>query len=100
MGREPPTLSLFSPAQGQLYLTYELAKNADPEKEEGQGLWGAVAVHPVTEASLMYRLHKRFCRIQLEKTYQEIEQLQVEERGCGGRRGSAGHWAFWRRCLL
>ncbi|KAL8164762.1 UNVERIFIED_CONTAM: Chondroitin sulfate glucuronyltransferase [Gekko kuhli] len=73
-------ISCVSQHQGQLYLTYELAKNADPEKEEGQGFWGAVAVHPVTEASLMYRLHKRFSRIQLEKTYQEIEQLQVQIR--------------------
>nr|XP_056713757.1 chondroitin sulfate glucuronyltransferase [Euleptes europaea] len=73
-------ISCVSQHQGQLYLTYELAKNADPEKEEGQGLWGAVTVHPVTEASLMYSLHKRFSRIQLEKTYREIEQLQVQIR--------------------
>ncbi|XP_060103857.1 chondroitin sulfate glucuronyltransferase [Heteronotia binoei] len=73
-------ISCVSQHQGQPYLTYELAKNADPEEAEGQGFWGAAAVHPVTEASLMFRLHRRFSRMQLEKTYQEIEQLQMQIR--------------------
>ncbi|XP_077158744.1 chondroitin sulfate glucuronyltransferase [Paroedura picta] len=73
-------ISCIAELQGQLYLTYELAKNADPEKEEGQSFWGAMAVHPITEASIMYRLQKRFSAIQLEETYQEIERLQVQIR--------------------
>ncbi|XP_033021428.1 chondroitin sulfate glucuronyltransferase [Lacerta agilis] len=72
--------SCTSQHQGQNYLSYELAKNADPEKEEGEEFWGAIAVHPVTEPTLMYRLHKRFSRMKLEQTYQEIEELQAQIR--------------------
>ncbi|XP_053118518.1 chondroitin sulfate glucuronyltransferase isoform X2 [Hemicordylus capensis] len=73
-------VSCSSQHQDQRYLTFELAKNADPEKEEGEEFGRAVTVHPVTEATLMYRLHKRFRRIQLDRTYQEIEQLQAQIR--------------------
>lgn len=59
-------------------MTYELAKNANPEMEV---FGGAMTVHPVTEAALMYRLHKRFSRVQLDRTYQEIEELQVDGGG-------------------
>lgn len=34
-------------------------------------------MHPVSEGTLMYRLHKRFSTLELERTYGEIEQLQV-----------------------
>lgn len=38
----------------------------------------------------MYRLHKRFSALELERAYSEIEQLQVS----GGRAmGGAGGWA-------
>ncbi|XP_061442543.1 chondroitin sulfate glucuronyltransferase [Rhineura floridana] len=73
-------IACVSQHQGQHYLSYELAKNADPEKEQGEEFWGVVTVHPVTEATLMYRLHKKFSRFQLDQTYQEIEQLQAQIR--------------------
>ncbi|XP_062977553.1 chondroitin sulfate glucuronyltransferase [Elgaria multicarinata webbii] len=73
-------VSCVSEHQGQHYSSYELAKNADPEKEEGEEFWGAVTVHPVADPTLMYRLHKRFSRIQLDRTYQEIAQLQAQIR--------------------
>lgn len=34
-------------------------------------------MHPVSEGTLMYRLHKRFSALELERAYSEIEQLQV-----------------------
>lgn len=34
-------------------------------------------MHPVSEGALMYRLHKRFSALELERAYSEIEQLQV-----------------------
>ncbi|KAM6450771.1 chondroitin sulfate glucuronyltransferase [Liasis olivaceus] len=71
-------ISCVSQHQGQYYRSFELAKNADPEKETGEEFWGAMVVHPVAEATLMYRLHKQFSRIELDRTYQEIQQLQVQ----------------------
>lgn len=75
------SLSGFCPPQGQHYRTYELAKNADPEKEEEEEFQAAIAVHPVSDMTLMYRLHKHFSRIQLERAYQEIQELQVCGKG-------------------
>ena len=59
------------------YQYFELGKNADPEREDSPQFRSALAVHPVSEPSLMYRLHKRFSQLELEWTYQQIEQLQV-----------------------
>lgn len=70
-------ISCASRLQGQHFVSYELAKNANPEMEV---FGGAMTVHPVTEAALMYRLHKRFSRVQLDRTYQEIEELQAQIR--------------------
>lgn len=71
------SLTGFCPFQGQYYHTYELAKNADPDKEEEEEFQAAIAVHPVSDMTLMYRLHKHFSRIQLERAYEEIQELQV-----------------------
>lgn len=38
----------------------------------------------------MYRLHKRFSALELERAYSEIEQLQVSS---GRAMGRAGGWA-------
>lgn len=71
------SLSGSCPLQGQHYHTYELAKNTEPEKEEEEEFQAALAVHPVSDMTLMYRLHKHFSRIQLDRAYQEIQDLQV-----------------------
>lgn len=68
--------------QGQQYRSFELAKNRDPETERSSAFLSAFAVHPVSEGTLMYRLHKRFSALELERAYSEIEQLQVS-RGPG-----------------
>ncbi|XP_034615756.1 chondroitin sulfate glucuronyltransferase [Trachemys scripta elegans] len=73
-------ISCVSQHQGQHYRSYELAKNADLEKEEGEDFQAALTVHPVSEGTLMYRLHKHFSRIQLDRAYQEIQQLQMQIR--------------------
>uniref|UniRef100_A0A8C9F6M6 Hexosyltransferase n=1 Tax=Pavo cristatus TaxID=9049 RepID=A0A8C9F6M6_PAVCR len=73
-------IACVSQLQGQHYHTYELAKNADPEKEEEEEFQAAIAVHPVSDMTLMYRLHKHFSRIQLERAYQEIQELQMQIR--------------------
>uniref|UniRef100_A0A8D0HAW3 Hexosyltransferase n=1 Tax=Sphenodon punctatus TaxID=8508 RepID=A0A8D0HAW3_SPHPU len=73
-------IGCVSQHQGQHYHSYQLAKNADPEKEEGEEFQAAIAVHPVSEGTLMYRLHKRFSRLQLDRAYLEIQQLQAQIR--------------------
>lgn len=59
------------------YRYFELGKNADPEREDSVQFKNAFTVHPVSEPNLMYRLHKRFSKIELEQTYLQIQQLQV-----------------------
>uniref|UniRef100_G1TZM3 Hexosyltransferase n=1 Tax=Oryctolagus cuniculus TaxID=9986 RepID=G1TZM3_RABIT len=66
--------------QGQQYRSFELAKNRDPEKEGSSAFLSAFAVHPVSDGTLMYRLHKRFSALELERAYSEIEQLQAQIR--------------------
>ncbi|CAM9373758.1 unnamed protein product [Lampetra planeri] len=71
-------LSCSNKQQEQRYRTFELGKNVDPEREEGPEFENAYTVWPVTEPVLMYRLHKRFTEIELERTYHEIKLLQAE----------------------
>ncbi|KAM6411300.1 chondroitin sulfate glucuronyltransferase [Pluvialis apricaria] len=73
-------ITCVSQLQGQHYHTYELAKNTEPEKEEEEEFQAALAVHPVSDMTLMYRLHKHFSRIQLDRAYQEIQDLQMQIR--------------------
>ncbi|KAF4796633.1 Chondroitin sulfate glucuronyltransferase [Turdus rufiventris] len=73
-------ITCVSQLQGQHYHTYELAKNTEPEKEEEEEFQAALAVHPVSDMTLMYRLHKQFSRIQLDRVYQEIQDLQMQIR--------------------
>uniref|UniRef100_A0A6I8NEC0 Hexosyltransferase n=1 Tax=Ornithorhynchus anatinus TaxID=9258 RepID=A0A6I8NEC0_ORNAN len=76
-------IGCVSQHQGQQYRSFELAKNRDPEKEGSAAFLSAFAVHPVSEGTLMYRLHKRFSALELERAYSEIEQLQVTGPGRG-----------------
>uniref|UniRef100_A0A3Q2GT49 Hexosyltransferase n=1 Tax=Equus caballus TaxID=9796 RepID=A0A3Q2GT49_HORSE len=73
-------IGCVSQHQGQQYRSFELAKNRDPEKEGSSAFLSAFAVHPVSEGTLMYRLHKRFSALELERAYSEIEQLQAQIR--------------------
>ncbi|XP_057618078.1 chondroitin sulfate glucuronyltransferase isoform X2 [Chionomys nivalis] len=73
-------IGCVSQHQGQQYRSFELAKNRDPEKEGSSAFLSAFTVHPVSEGTLMYRLHKRFSALELERAYNEIEQLQAQIR--------------------
>uniref|UniRef100_A0AAA9SXD6 Hexosyltransferase n=1 Tax=Bos taurus TaxID=9913 RepID=A0AAA9SXD6_BOVIN len=73
-------IGCVSQHQGQRYRSFELAKNRDPETESSLAFLSAFAVHPVSEGTLMYRLHKRFSALELERAYSEIEQLQAQIR--------------------
>lgn len=54
-----------------------LGKNSDPSKEQSEHLKQALTVHPVSDPEQMYRLHRYFTEIELQKTYDEIAKLQV-----------------------
>ncbi|XP_066487599.1 chondroitin sulfate synthase 2 [Tiliqua scincoides] len=64
--------------EGLRYQYFELGKNIDPEKESDPQFNAALTVHPVLDPLQMYRLHRHFARVELERTYQEIQQLQLE----------------------
>ncbi|XP_053114591.1 chondroitin sulfate synthase 2 isoform X1 [Hemicordylus capensis] len=64
--------------EGLHYQYFELGKNTDPEKESDPQFSAAFTVHPVLDPVQMYRLHRHFARVELEHTYQEIQQLQLE----------------------
>uniref|UniRef100_A0A671SQV8 Hexosyltransferase n=1 Tax=Sinocyclocheilus anshuiensis TaxID=1608454 RepID=A0A671SQV8_9TELE len=64
--------------EGQKYYYYEMGKNSDPSKEDNVQFKNALTVHPVSDPEQMYRLHKHFTEIELQKTYEEIKKLQVE----------------------
>ncbi|XP_059182591.1 chondroitin sulfate glucuronyltransferase [Centropristis striata] len=71
-------LSCVEVYQEMTYRYFELGKNADPEREDSLQFKNAFTVHPISEPNLMYRLHKRFSQIELEWTYLQIQQLQVQ----------------------
>ncbi|XP_041670493.1 chondroitin sulfate glucuronyltransferase [Cheilinus undulatus] len=71
-------LSCVEVHQEMTYRYFELGKNADPEREDSVQFKNAFTVHPVSEPNLMYRLHKRFSKIELEQTYLQIQQLQMQ----------------------
>ncbi|KAJ8418693.1 hypothetical protein AAFF_G00001920 [Aldrovandia affinis] len=71
-------LSCMGVHQEVRYRYFELRKNADPEREDSPQFTSAFTVHPVSEADIMYRLHKRFSQIKLKQTYLQIQQLQIQ----------------------
>ncbi|XP_036966664.1 chondroitin sulfate synthase 2 [Acanthopagrus latus] len=64
--------------EGLRYHHYELGKNSDPSKEQSEQFKNALTVHPVSDPEQMYRLHRFFSEIELQKTYDEIAKLQAE----------------------
>ncbi|KAG7269559.1 hypothetical protein CRUP_029828 [Coryphaenoides rupestris] len=44
----------------------DILSNVDPERENSAQFRAALAVHPVSEPGLMYRLHKRFSQMELD----------------------------------
>ena len=69
--------SLCFDSQGLHYYHYELEKNSDPSKEASEEFRRALTVHPVSDPEQMYRLHRFFTELELQRTYEEIAKLQV-----------------------
>ncbi|XP_041057755.1 chondroitin sulfate synthase 2-like [Carcharodon carcharias] len=78
------SVSCVSQYEGLHYRYFELLKNAELEKEEGSEFRNALTVHPVMDPVQMYRLHKRYTELELERTYLDIEELQDEIRNVSG----------------
>lgn len=64
--------------EGLHYYHYELEKNSDPSKEASEEFRRALTVHPVSDPEQMYRLHRFFTELELQRTYEEIAKLQAE----------------------
>ena len=54
-----------------------MGKNSDLSKEQSDQFKNTLTVHPVSDPEQMYRLHKHFTEMELQKSYDEIEKLQV-----------------------
>ncbi|XP_053732503.1 chondroitin sulfate synthase 2 [Synchiropus splendidus] len=72
------SINCVSDYEGLHYHHYELGKNSDPAKEQSDQLKNALTVHPVSDPEQMYRLHRFFAEIELQKTYDDIAKLQAE----------------------
>ncbi|KFQ65982.1 Chondroitin sulfate synthase 2, partial [Phaethon lepturus] len=81
--------------EGLRYHYFELGKNADPERETDLRFQSAFTVHPVLDPLQMYRLHKYFAQVELERTYQEIQQLQLEIQNASSLSADGDHGATW-----
>lgn len=64
--------------EGLQYYHHEMGKNSDPSKEDNAQFKNALTVHPVSDPEQMYRLHKHFTEIELQRTYDDIAKLQAE----------------------
>ncbi|XP_010213652.1 PREDICTED: chondroitin sulfate synthase 2 [Tinamus guttatus] len=81
--------------EGLRYQYFELGKNIDPERETDPHFQNAFTVHPVLDPVQMYRLHKHFAQVELERTYQEIQQLQLEIQNSSSLSADGDHSATW-----
>lgn len=63
--------------QGLQYNHFALEPGFDLGREDSGAFRNALSVHPVSKPDQMYRLHKHFTEIELQRTYEEIEKLQV-----------------------
>ncbi|NXJ88142.1 CHSS2 synthase, partial [Corythaixoides concolor] len=81
--------------EGLRYHYFELEKNVDPEWKTDFGFQSAFTVHPVLDPLQMYRLHKYFAQVELERTYQEIQQLQLEIQNASSLSADGDNSATW-----
>ncbi|XP_055146733.1 chondroitin sulfate synthase 2 [Symphalangus syndactylus] len=63
--------------EGVHYSHLELSPG-EPVQEGDPRFRSALTAHPVRDPVHMYQLHKAFARAELERTYQEIQELQWE----------------------
>nr|XP_033800755.1 chondroitin sulfate synthase 2 isoform X2 [Geotrypetes seraphini] len=81
--------------QGLQYHYFELGKNLDLERVSDLHFKNAFTAHPVLDPIQMYRLHKQFARFELERTYEEIQQLQLEIQNTSALSADGNQFATW-----
>lgn len=65
--------------EAMIFHSFNIEKNdLDVEKETSDDFTTALTVANVKDPMLMYKLHKRFSQIEIDKTYKEIEEIQDE----------------------
>lgn len=73
-----------------MHYNYLELSPGEPVQEGDPRFRSALTAHPVRDPVHMYQLHKAFARAELDRTYQEIQELQVqlglEGRGVKGLR--------------
>ncbi|XP_030064705.1 chondroitin sulfate synthase 2 isoform X2 [Microcaecilia unicolor] len=81
--------------QGMQYRYFELGKNMDLERMSDLRFKNAFTAHPVLDPIQMYRLHKQFARFELERTYEEIQHLQLEIQNSSALSADGNQFATW-----
>lgn len=75
-----------------MHYNYLELRPGEPVQEGDPRFRSALTAHPVRDPVYMYQLHKAFARAELDRTYQEIQELQVQPglkgRGVKGLRGA------------
>ncbi|XP_028810141.1 chondroitin sulfate synthase 2-like [Denticeps clupeoides] len=66
--------------QGLQYQHFVMEPGFEISQEVSKSFQNALTVHPVSSPELMYRLHKHFTEIELQRTYNDIKTLQEEIR--------------------
>lgn len=87
MGRlshHSPHVDPFSFSLQAVHYSYLELSPGEPVQERDPRFRNALTAHPVRDPVHMYQLHKAFARAELERTYQEIQELQVWAREWGG----------------
>ncbi|KAF4112015.1 chondroitin sulfate synthase 2 [Onychostoma macrolepis] len=88
-------MSCVEEYEGLNYNYFTMENNMDLSRMGNDGFQNALTVHPVTSAELMYRLHKHFTEIELQKTYEEIEKLQSEIKNVSELAADGNKSALW-----
>ncbi|XP_001923418.1 chondroitin sulfate synthase 2 [Danio rerio] len=81
--------------EGVNYNYFRMENNMDFLRMENDRFQKALTVHPVSSADLMYRLHKHFTEIELQRTYEEIEKLQSEIKNVSEVAADGNKSALW-----
>ncbi|XP_063069657.1 chondroitin sulfate synthase 2 [Engraulis encrasicolus] len=81
--------------EGVRYDHFEMGKNSDLSKEQSDEFKSTLTVHPVSDPDQMYRLHKYFTQIELQKSYEEIEKLQAQIKNVSSLAFEGNRSALW-----
>ncbi|XP_030638164.1 chondroitin sulfate synthase 2 [Chanos chanos] len=88
-------VSCMEEYEGLQFNHFKIEPSVDVSQEGSRDFQDALTVYPVTSPEQMYRLHKRFTHIELQRTYREIEKLQAEIRNVSEVAADGNRSALW-----